>query len=91
MYGYGRFAALSNLDENEEGSGEKEVDDNDSNKDIFAGEEYEAASSPIERGDVTAERSFCHYREETNKPASPGLEDPADEAAFVSRTKSHTE
>jgi hypothetical protein len=56
MYGYGRFAALSNLEE-EDGE-ENEVDDNDVEEVVSSCGEYEAASLPVENCDATSERSL---------------------------------
>jgi hypothetical protein len=87
MHGYGRFAALSNLEEEEDEREENEVDNNDVEEDVSSCGEYEAASLPVESCDATSERSLgLGHREMTTRSDSPGSDDPDDEAIFVSRT-----
>lgn len=85
MHGYGRFAALSNLQE--ENEREENEDGNDVEEVDSSCEEYSTALLPIESWDVTSELSLGFgHSEMTTRSDSPGLDDPDDEAIFVSRS-----
>ncbi|KAJ5547269.1 hypothetical protein N7494_004854 [Penicillium frequentans] len=81
MHGYGKFAALSNSQEEDE----REVNEapgDDVEVDASCGE-YDAVSSPVESWDTTSELSLgLGHREMTTRSDSPGADNPVDEARF---------